>query len=234
MRWLWLAAALVATELVGPPSAAAQADMALVLALDVSGSVNEARFKLQREGVASALDNEGFAAMVVGSTSKTIEITVLEWAEEQKVVVPWTVVRERADLTRLALRIRTAPRVWLHNRTDPGAGIAAADHLFDSAPLVPDRKVIDLSGDGPQNAGEVPTSGSRDTAVARNVTVNGLAITSGAEPRVDDWYRANVMGGVDAFVIVADGFDAFADAFQRKLMLEVAGRMPTTGLADAR
>ena len=79
------------------------------------------------------------------------------------------------------------------------------------------RQVIDVSGDGRQNAGEMPTSVSRDDAVARGTIINGLPITSGIEPDVDAWYRDNVIGGPGSFLIVADGFDAFADAFRRPM-----------------
>jgi hypothetical protein len=89
--------------------------------------------------------------------------------------------------------------------------------------------VIDLSGDGVQNAGEIATTEARDKAIARAITINGLPITSGDDPHVDDWYRANVVGGPGHFMIVADGFTAFADAFRQKLTTEVA-----SGVSPAR
>jgi hypothetical protein len=231
MRTFCAAIVLVAI-LVAPAGAVeAQADVALVLAVDVSGSVNEARFTLQREGIVAALDSAAFAAIVAGGSRGTIEIAVVEWAEEQAVILPWTVVRGREDLAAVARRLREADRAWVHTKTDPGGGIAGAAALFGGAPLLADRKVIDVSGDGQQNAGEVPTSVARDIAIAQEIAINGLAITSGEEPHVDEWYRANVVGGVGSFVVVADGFEAFAEAFQRKVMLEVAGPRPTTALA---
>ena len=232
MRRLLLAAALTAALLGGERSAAAQADVALVLAVDVSGSVSEERFHLQREGIAQALDSDDLAAVVSSGNHRAIEIAVVEWAEEQSVIVPWTVVRSRQDLADLALRLRSAPRSWVHTRTDPSGGIAAADALFATPPLAPERKVIDLSGDGEQNAGEIPTTEARDAAVARDITINGLPITSGDEPHVDQWYRANVVGGPGHFMIVADGFDAFADAFRRKLTIEIAAAAPAAIFAS--
>ena len=233
MRTLCFAAALAAVLPGGAHSAAAQADLALVLAVDVSGSVSDDRFKLQRDGIADALDSDDFAAVVSGGNYRTIEIAVVEWAEEQKVVLPWMVVRGRQDLAEAAGRVRHANRSWVHTMTDPGGGIAAADRLFKSTPLPADRKVIDVSGDGAQNTGEIPTAEARDAAVAHNVTINGLPITSGEDPHVDQWYRANVVGGAGAFLVVADGFDAFAEAFRHKLTLEVAGLMPRRQLAYA-
>ena len=132
-----------------------RADVALVLAVDVSGSVDDHRFKLQREGIAAALESEEVATAVSIGVNGTIEIAVVEWAEEQRLLVPWTILRGRDDLKTLATRLRGAGRSWVHTMTDPGGGIAAAEHLFAEQPLVSLRQVIDVSGDGRQNTGEV-------------------------------------------------------------------------------
>jgi len=236
MRRLWLAVVL-AIVVVGVPGGlsaeAVEADVALVLAIDVSGSVDDDRFKLQREGVAAALESEVFAAALSGGAHQTIEIAVIEWAEEQNVVLPWTILRGSDDLAVVARRVRGAGRSWVHTKTDPGGGIAAANLLFASQPMPAVRRVIDVSGDGRQNTGEIATSEARDAAVARDVTVNGLPITLGDDPHVDDWYRANVIGGPGAFLVVADGYAAFAAAFRQKLMLEVAGPAPGRSFALA-
>jgi hypothetical protein len=219
---LVLAAALIALLHVYPRGAAAQADVALVHAVDVSASVTPERFKLQREGIARALESDELAEIVTDGAHQAIEIAVVEWAEEQEVIVPWTVVQCRADLVGLAGLVRQTSRSWVHTMTDPAGGILAATALFDTAPASADRKVIDVSGDGAQNTGDVKTAEARDRAVARNITVNGLPITLGDEPNVDDWYRANVIGGQDAFLVAANGYDAFAEAFQQKLVRQVA------------
>ena len=229
------AAALGALLLLGGlRHAAAQADVALVLAIDVSGSITDQRFALQREGIARALDSDALAAALAAGAHQTLEIAVVEWAEEQDLAVPWTVVRSRQDLADLAQKLRRAPRAWVHTKTDPGGGIAAADTLFAKAPQPPERKVIDVSGDGKQNTGELPTTEMRDGAVAHGVTINGLPITSGDEPHVDDWYRANVVGGDGAFMVVAEGYDAFAEAFAQKLTREIVGLRSPQHLASAR
>jgi hypothetical protein len=221
-------AAVLLTSLLDRPSAAAQADVALVLAVDVSGSVTDERFKLQREGIARALESNTFAAAVMDGVHQTIEIAVVEWAEEQEAVVPWTVIRRREDLAQVASALRRAERSWVHTMTDPAGGIIAATMLFGSAPLPADRRVIDVSGDGAQNTGKIKAAEARDRAIAGDITINGLPITSGDEPNVDEWYRVNIVGGQDAFLVVANGFDAFAEAFQQKLVREVAalGRRP--------
>ena len=229
----WLAAAFAAALAlpVGASAGSGRADVALVLAVDVSGSVDDNRFKLQREGIAAALESDEVAAAVSSSVNQTIEIALLEWAEEQRLVVPWTILHGRNDLEALAARIRSANRSWVHTMTDPGGGIAAAERLFSDEPLTGLRQVIDISGDGRQNTGEVPTADARDVAVSRGLTVNGLPIASGGEAGVVDWYRANVIGGPGAFLVVADNDEAFAAAFRQKLTLEIAGLTPSGRLA---
>jgi hypothetical protein len=229
MKRAWVAAALVVAAAGGLRDAhaqTAQADIALVLAVDVSGSVDDSRFKLQREATAAALESDELAAALSADVNRTIEVAVVEWAEEQRVVVPWTVIRGRSELAAVANRLRRAERSWLHPKTDPAGGIAAAVQLFALEPLPAAQRVIDVSGDGRQNSGEVATAASRDAAVAHGATVNGLPIIAEDDPHVDDWYRANVIGGPGAFVIVARRYEAFADAFRQKLTLEVAGLAP--------
>ena len=92
----------------------ARSDVALVLAVDVSGSVDDDRFKLQREGIAAALESDDFSAAIAGGANQTIEIAVIEWAEEQRVVLPWTVIHGHGELTALAGRLRRAGRSWVH------------------------------------------------------------------------------------------------------------------------
>jgi Protein of unknown function (DUF1194) len=229
----WLAAALAAALAlpVGASAGSGRADVALVVAVDVSGSVDDNRFKLQRQGIAAALESDEVATAVSGGVNQTIEIAVIEWAEEQRLVVPWTVLCGRNDLQALAARIRGASRSWVHTMTDPAGGIAAAEQLFSEAPLTGMHQVIDVSGDGRQNAGEVPTADARDAAVSHGFTVNGLPIVSGGEAGIVDWYRANVVGGPGAFLVVADSDDEFAAAFRQKLTLEIAGLTPGRKLA---
>ena len=211
----------------------ARSDMALVLAVDVSGSVDDDRFKLQREGIAAALESDDFSAAIASGVNQTIEMAVIEWAEEQRVVLPWTVIHGHGELAALAGRLRRAGRSWVHTMTDPGGGIAAAERLLATPPLVAGRQVIDVSGDGRQNTGELSAADARDAAVSHGITLNGLPITSGDDPGVDGWYRVNVIGGPGAFLVVANGYDAFADAFRQKLTAEVAGLAPDRRLIHA-
>jgi hypothetical protein len=232
VRWLATALAVALGMPLGASGGSYRADVALVLAIDVSGSVDDDRFKLQREGISAALESE-VAAAVLSGINQTIEIAVVEWAEEQHVLVPWTVLRGRDDLEALATRLRSASRSWLHTMTDPGGGIAAAEHLFAERPLIGLRQIIDVSGDGRQNTGDVATAVARDAAIAHGITVNGLPIASGEEPRTEEWYRVNVVGGPGAFLVVADSYDAFAAASRQKLTLEISELTPSHNLTDA-
>jgi hypothetical protein len=219
-----LAAALLACgALLAAWPVAAQADIALVLAVDVSSSINEERFGLQREGIARGLESKEILEAIAGGPHQTIELAIIEWSEGQHVVVDWTIIRSRADLDVVLKTLRTSPRPNVGFKTNVAAGIANAAGMFETMPLAADRKIIDVSGDGQQNEGKLAADAARDGAVAQDITINGLPITSGDEPEVDAWYRTHVVGGDGAFMVVANGHDGFADAMRKKLSLEVAG-----------
>jgi hypothetical protein len=207
------------------------ADVALVMAVDVSSSVNSARFALQREGIAEGLETKAVLDAIVGGPSQKIELAIVEWSEQQQVLLGWKIIRGPADLDEVVRILRTEPRPRVGWKTDVGGGISKALSLFDSAPLAPARKIIDVSGDGAQNQGNFSADQARNAALARGVTVNGLPITSGDEPGVDRWYKAHVVGGDGAFMIVANGHEGFADAIRQKLAQEIAGRVPAFRLA---
>jgi hypothetical protein len=225
------AACLICSAFLAPFPAAAQADLALVMAVDVSSSVDDQRFALQREGIAAGL--ESVLDAVSPGRGQTLELAIVEWSEEQNVLVDWTIIRSRADLDGVVHALRTAVRPNVGWKTNVGGGIAKAIALFESAPLAADRKVIDVSGDGQQNDGNLTAQRARDEAIAKEITINGLPITSGDEPEVDRWYQDHVIGGDDAFIVVANGHDDFSNAMRRKLALEVAGLTPTVQIAVA-
>ena len=203
-----------------------RADLALVLAVDVSASVNDERFRLQRDGIAQALESRAMAE-AVGPEGKVVELAVVEWSQSCSLLVAWTVIRGPEQLAAVATALRDLGRPSVGYMTDVGLGISCALDQLTSAPLPADRQVIDVSGDGKQNTGDLPAAQARDLAVARGITINGLPITSGAEPQVDAWYRENVVGGDQAFLEVANGHEDFARAMRQKLTLEVAGAAPS-------
>ncbi len=212
-----------------PPTGTA--DVALVMAVDVSSSVNAARFALQREGIAEGLKSKAVLDAIAGGPYQKIELAIIEWSEQQQILLDWKIIRGPADLDEVVRTLKTKARPRVGWKTDVGGGIAKALSLFDSAPLTPARKIIDVSGDGAQNEGHFAADQARNAAVARGVTVNGLPITSGDEPEVDRWYKTHVVGGVGAFMIVANGHEGFSDAIRQKLAQEIAGRVPEGRLA---
>jgi hypothetical protein len=234
-NWISAAAALALITFAFPnPAAPAteEADVALVMAVDVSSSVNDARFALQRQGIADGLKSQAVLDAVASGSSQKIELAIVEWSEQQEVLLDWKIISGPADLDEVAQILKTKVRPRVGWKTNIGGGIAKAFSLFDSAPLAAARKIIDVSGDGAQNEGHLSADQARDAAIAGGVTLNGLPITSGDEPEVDRWYRAHVVGGDGAFMIVANGHDSFSDAIRQKLALEIAGRVPEFRLAS--
>lgn len=189
---------------------------AIVFAIDVSGSVNAARFELQRAGIAGIFADPEVEPILGGG----LAVTLMEWSDGHKVVVPWTILRNRAEASALAIRIAAAPRPPGYSTELSLALLAAAD-LLDACPCSTASRIIDVSGDGPNN-GPVSTPIARDEVVARGIQINGLPIVTPAEPDLAKWYAANVMGGDGAFIEVANGFADFARAMRRKFLFETA------------
>ncbi|ALG74462.1 hypothetical protein VY88_20800 [Azospirillum thiophilum] len=234
-----LACFLIVTALCPPLSAvpaAAQTpvDLELVLAVDVSGSVDPDEAKLQRNGYVQALLNPRVQAAIRGGPFGRVAATYMEWAGEghQHVVVPWTELSDPASIERFAAVVAEAP-MMTEQWTSISAAIDRAVPLFDTNGFEGTRRVIDLSGDGENNRGR-PVEEARDAAVARGITINGLPILNdrpnpwgGAAPNdLEGYYRDHVIGGPGAFLVPARNFDAFADAILSKLLLEVSGVMP--------
>jgi hypothetical protein len=216
----------LAALLLALPARAADAppavDLALVLAVDVSESVNDERYELQHEGIARAFESAQLAEAVGARPAGAIEVLVLEWSDRDKqvVTVDWTRVSDAASATSFAAQVRATQRSS-NGVTAIGDALLAARAAFDRAPSPADRRVIDLSGDGMANMGP-PPAGVRDALVAEGITINGLAILA-EEPWLDGYYDQNVIGGPGAFLVVAETFDAFENAILNKLLGEIAG-----------
>jgi Protein of unknown function (DUF1194) len=228
------AAAVFAFLVLSTGTVRAQADLALVLAVDVSGSVDDYRFNLQREGIVQGLESQPVLEAVASGVHQTIELAIIEWSEGRSTLLDWTIIRCREDIDGVAQILRTRERPnQVGSMTDVGIGIASAADLFDTAPLAADRKIIDVSGDGTQNTGDLRAERARDLAVARGITINGLPITSGGDEGLEDWYRTHVVGGQGAFIVVANGHESFAEAMRMKLTVEIAGADPALRFAAA-
>jgi hypothetical protein len=208
--------------------AGATVDVALVLAIDVSGSVSNARMMLQRQGYSDALCHPGFVEAVRSGPAGRVALTFVQWSEarRQEQSVEWRLIEDAATARQFAQAIAAADRP-MPGWTSISAAIDFSARLIAGSGLAAQRKVIDVSGDGSNNDGREVTA-ARDDAVAAGITVNGLPIVE-AEPGLDEYYRRNVIGGRGAFAVVARDIDAFAEAVLRKLLVEVAYTSPEVG-----
>ena len=237
MRSAISAAAFLALLIFSAGPRAQNTDLLLVLAADVSRSIDEGEFELQRKGYSAAVTDPRVLAAIRGGTIGTIAICFVEWsgAGEQYVVADWTVVHDEEDAGGLAAAILAAPRSFI-GRTSISGAIDFAMERFAAAQPRASRHIIDVSGDGTNNSGR-PVTEARDQALAEGVTINGLAIVNDkpnpgyafhTQPPggLPEWYRQNVIGGPGAFLRVVDDFHSFADAMTNKLVSEIAALPP--------
>jgi hypothetical protein len=207
-------------------------DLALVLAVDVSESVDEGSYALQHEGIARAFQDAALVGAIGAGRRGAIEVVVVEWSDRDKqiVTVDWTRIGDAASAGAFAARVRASQRSS-NGLTAIGDALRAAHALLARAPFAADRRLVDISGDGMANIGpDVETV--RDELVGDGITINGLAILA-TEPWLSDYYNQYVIGGTGAFLVEADGFAAFARAIESKLLGEVAGARPPGATAPA-
>ncbi|UFN47614.1 DUF1194 domain-containing protein [Roseomonas sp. OT10] len=205
-------------------------DVALVLAVDVSRSVDEDEARLQREGYRNAVTDARVVQAIRSGDLGAIALAYVEWAgaEYQRLVIPWTRISSQVEATAWAETLEKAPRQSLSWTSISGA-IEFSRQALAAVPHEATRRVIDVSGDGVNNSGP-PAEEARDRAVAEGIVINGLPIlndrpTFGRMPPIplDQYYAQNVIGGPGAFVIAAEDFEAFGNAVRRKLVREIAG-----------
>jgi hypothetical protein len=218
-----LLASFVAFILFISTAAAGQrVDVALVLAVDVSASINQERYELQRRGFEAAFRNDAVIEAVASGEHHAIAVTLVEWSgpNNQKQIIGWTLIDCANAARAFGAAIGESPRAF-SDFTSISAAIDFSMQLVATSGFEPMRMVIDVSGDGANNSGG-PVTVARDAAVAAGITVNGLAIL-GNEPGLDTYYRDNVIGGEGSFMIAAENFDAFSNAILNKLVREIAG-----------
>ena len=245
MRSALAAAAVLPLLAFGGSARAQNTDLLLVLAADVSRSIDEGEFELQRKGYAAALADPRVLAAIRGGTNSTIAVCFVEWsgAGEQMVVADWTVLHDDEDAGGLAAAILAAPRSFV-GRTSISGAIDFAMARFVAATQHSNRRVIDISGDGTNNSGR-PVTEARDQALAEGVTINGLAIVNDkpnpgyafhTQPPggLPEWYRQNVIGGPGAFLHIVEDFRSFADAMTNKLVSEIVALRPQERAASLR
>jgi hypothetical protein len=213
--------------------AASSVDLELILAVDVSYSMDMDELAIQREGYAQAIISKEFLqALKTGPTGK-VAITYFEWAAstDQKIIIPWRVIDGPETADAVANEIMKTP-IRRASRTSISGAINFAMPLFDENPYHGLRRVIDISGDGPNNNG-APVTGARDAALEKGITINGLPIMV-KEPsystmdidNLDIYYEDCVIGGPGSFVVSIKDREKFKEAIRTKLLLEVADRTP--------
>ena len=224
--------------------AAEAVDLLLVLASDVSRSVDHKKFELQRAGYAAAVvDNRVIDAIAAGPSHR-IGLAFVEWSgvQAQRLVVDWTMIDGAATARKFGEQLLELPRSFA-GRTSISGGIDFAMTVFASAPYQTARRTIDVSGDGTNNSGRAVTL-ARDDAMAAGVTINGLVILSdnplnwnlehtNPPGGLANYYRTNVIGGPSSFLMVAENFNSFSQAIRKKLIAEIADATSPSGTNPA-
>ena len=222
-RWcLALAALAVGVATASSPAAARSVDLALVLAVDVSGSVNGERFELQRRGYAKAIVSPEVLQAIAAGQNHAILVTLVEWSGvgHQQQTVGWTLIDGPASAAAFGSAVAEAPRAF-SDWTSISAALDYCTALLAAINVDAARKVIDISGDGVNNNGR-DLAAARADALRTGLTINGLPILWDY-PDLDAYYREKVIGGPGAFAAVAHDFTDFNDALLGKLVKEIAG-----------
>jgi len=215
-------------------------DVELILAVDVSYSMDMDELAIQREGYAQAIVSKEFLQALKSGPNGKIAVTYFEWAasSDQKIIIPWRVIDGPETADAVANEIMKTP-IRRASRTSISGAINFAMPLFDENPYRGLRRVIDISGDGPNNNGG-PVVVARDAAIEKGIVINGLPIMV-KEPsystmdidNLDFYYEDCVIGGPGAFVVTIKDREKFKEAIRTKLLLEVAGRTPERPVVPA-
>jgi Protein of unknown function (DUF1194) len=229
---------------------AADVDTALVLAVDVSNSVDEARYHLQMEGIAEALEDSGVVSAIISGPKGGIMLALVTWADHAQLALPWTVIRSAEDARAFATLIRRVPQARGEYTCTARMFEKVRETIVPDIPAKADHVVVDVSGDGIDNCGQPGDSrAERDQLLAAGVTINGLPIIVKGENEVvgsgayrapgyglkelpiqdqtttttlDAWYTTNVIGGPGGFLLKANGFEDFGRAFRQKFVSEIS------------
>lgn len=247
---LWAALSLCGAALAQDGPQAAPPRTALVLSIDVSGSVDEGRYHLQLEGIAEALEDPVTLSAISATGGAGIWLAVVTWADGARVAVDWRRVASLADARAVAAEVRRIPRVAGDFTCLGGMLRVVSQRLIPALPTPVETLVVDVSGDGIDNCGDVAeVRAERDAVLALGATINGLPILVPGENDVvgvgafrapgyglralparpdtaattlDAWYRDNVVGGPGAFLLAAKGYEDFSRALRRKLVTEIS------------
>jgi len=221
-----------------------EVDTALIVAIDVSNSVDEERYRLQMEGIAQALEDPGVIQAIVGGAKGGILLSLVTWSDQPTVNLPWTYIASEADAKAVAVKVRSLPRQSGEFTCMARMMRVVSDKMVPQIPAKAAKVVLDISGDGRDNCNSAePIDQVRDELVRYGVTVNGLPILAGEGPEMvtpgapstqsylpekqkldplEEWFRDNVKGGPGSFVLPANGYSDFGRAIRQKFVLEVS------------
>ena len=220
--------ALAALPAPAAPAGATEVDLKLILATDVSRSINNEEARIQREGIAEAFANPEVIKSIQSGALGRIAVAMIDWSSPQydRVVLDWTIIKDKAGALALSETIRNLPRTP-GQRTSISGALELGSLLLESSAkdIIANRRVIDISGDGPNNDGG-PLKEVHDKTIANGIVVNGLPImdenANGYFPDLDKYYAGCVVGGRGAFVVVVKSFADFGAAMRHKLILEIS------------
>lgn len=224
------AAFVLSSGCFAPEARAEPVDVELIIGADVSLSMSPEELRIQREGYVAALTHESVISAIRDGIHGRIAIAIFEWAGDtsQFLVVPWTVIETLEDAERVVARMSETPPRSARRTSISGAILFAGD-LFAESHFTGMRRVLDISGDGPNNHG-APVVPARDALVAQGVTINGLPLMTNMGPAgrfdiddLDDYYANCVIGGPGAFSIPVTDWKDFPEAVRRKIVLELSG-----------
>lgn len=224
---VFLAAFLFGPYRSGPGSSVLGAveivDLALVLAVDSSYSVDTTEYRLQMLGLAAAFREPEVIEALKNGPSGRIAVSVVQWSDSQSqiIVIPWTILKDEKSASALSARLAQTPRHTAAGGTSITTMIKKGAIMLSRLPFFAERKVIDISADGRNNNGGDPRQ-TRSIVVANGITINGLAIINEVVT-LDKYFESHITGGPGNFVIVANDYNAYAHAIKRKLILEILG-----------
>jgi hypothetical protein len=209
-------------------------DLALALAIDISGSIDPDEAELQRQGYVRAFTDPQVRRAILGGYNGRIAVAYFEWSDSwrQQLLMDWTLLDSDAAISGFADRLGKQP-VTVLTRTSISSAIRYSIPLFERNPYAAERRVLDISGDGANNDGGLVTL-ARDEALARRITINGLPIMNGRpnkygfppDPDLDRYYEGCVIGGPRSFIVVANSFAEFHEAVRKKLLQEIVNADP--------
>jgi hypothetical protein len=196
-------------------------DLELVLAVDVSSSVDEEEYQLQIRGVGAAFRHPDIIAAIESTGGNGIAVGMVQWSdnEEQALVGGWHIIKDAADAAEYARIIRRAPRIIAGGQTSIAGALTFSIDQINNNNIDSSRKVIDVSGDGRANNGVHPMK-IRDIALDQNITINGLVIIND-EPFLDGYYERGVIGGRGGFMMIAEDYKDYAAMILQKLLREI-------------